>query len=536
MPIKNNRIIMKHNRLLQILLAGFLAFAFGPESMAATIVWNVSNAFEDIHLGASGASGSVGSHSLGHSATWRGDGHLESPIDGSSVTAGVSLLGTDSFLTGEGFMRYNPGSKFDAHGLVAVAIYIHVSDAVNYRFASTLTPEGGDAIIADVTWLGDPNNTEKGGGTVTQSGTLLGSPTLPAVFTVEVDSTVGHNVSGGVTWSFALSLTPVDIAAGKLSAAQKADFYEQSQALQLLEQFLFYSASGSTDGMRDSLLSSGLAIEKFRLEVFQNFLDPLDTNYTAVAQPVAPAVAPLAAGGSVTQLEAGAFNSWQTNLAQSAGYATALTTALNRAQGAATVGDSSWETAQMNAAVQFEAQLASLMDQELSLRSNVAAQFESGGFPAITVTTNDAINLQLQIITNGLPAGLLDAFTTLGVDSTTISNIQDTLLTADVDALAGSFPGSLVNTKLDSTAKTLAADLRDASLMLINARLLPGGQFRFDLPTEPGYNYTIEFTQNLADPAGWTTIFANHATTALMSFTNTPPLNGPAGFYRASHN
>ncbi len=68
--------------------------------------------------------------------------------------------------------------------------------------------------------------------------------------------------------------------------------------------------------------------------------------------------------------------------------------------------------------------------------------------------------------------------------------------------MSGGFPGSLVNTNLDAAAQALAAGLRDASLKLINTSLLAGGQVRFDLPTEPGYTYTIQFTQNPANPAG----------------------------------
>ena len=83
---------------------------------------------------------------------------------------------------------------------------------------------------------------------------------------------------------------------------------------------------------------------------------------------------------------------------------------------------------------------------------------------------------------------------------------------------------TLVNTNLDSTAHTLAARRKpeDASLVLINARLLPGVQFRCDLPTEPGYTYTIQYAQDVANPAGWTTLLTNNATPALLSFTNTP--------------
>ncbi len=303
----------------------------------------------------------------------------------------------------------------------------------------------------------------------------------------------------------------------------------------LLYNTLLAAAVGPDRALRNAMISAALSIDTLDKALLADYLDPADTNYTALAQVVAPAVTPLAAGGDITQPEADAYNLWQTNLSQSAGFGTALTTSLNREQGAATAGSSYWATTQMNAAVQFEAQFAALLDQEPALRSNVVAQFQAGAFPAITVTTNDAINLQLQMITNGLPADLLDALTALGVDADTITNIEYTLLTADPGSMAGGFPGGLVNTNLDSAARALAADLRDASLMLINTSVLPGGHFRFDLPTVPGYTYTIQFSENIAEPAGWTTLFATNATTLLLSFTNTPAAGAPAGFYRALH-
>ncbi len=82
------------------------------------------------------------------------------------------------------------------------------------------------------------------------------------------------------------------------------------------------------------------------------------------------------------------------------GIATALATAINRAQGASFAGNSYWDNAQMNAAVQFEAQLAYFTDQEPALRSNVVSQFMADGFPAIAVTTNDAADLQVEMTTN----------------------------------------------------------------------------------------------------------------------------------------
>jgi hypothetical protein len=73
----------------------------------------------------------------------------------------------------------------------------------------------------------------------------------------------------------------------------------------------------------------------------------------------APALPPLTAGADVTQGDVDVYSAWRTNLSRSE-VGTALATWTNRAQGAASEGKSYWETAQMGAAVQFEAQLATM--------------------------------------------------------------------------------------------------------------------------------------------------------------------------------
>jgi hypothetical protein len=115
-------------------------------------------------------------------------------------------------------------------------------------------------------------------------------------------------------------------------------------------------------------------------------------------------------------------------------------------------------------------------------------------------------------------------------------SVRAAVATADIGTLTGSFPASLSDTNLDAAQFELAGGLRDASLTLINPAMLPGGQFRFDLPTEPSYAYTVQFTQTPGDPASWTPIFTNIATTALLSFINAVPAGAQAGFYQATHN
>ena len=522
---------MKANHLIHLLLGGFLALQICPKSIAADFKFLVVADNFDLLADEGGHA-----QSKDTATTWTPAGSVQSPFDSSSLRGAVKLLGGSSILTGSGSMGVNVGSFADGpslscDGVEDVFMLLSVTGVVNYRFDSSVQANGNiDSIVA---WIGHTNNGEAGDGTVHEAGTLL-----TGEFQLHAQMSVGAaDASGSGTWSFSLSLMPADIAPGKLSEAQKADFYAQTAALDLLEQSLFtFSADTDDQKLKQSLASAAISVARLVNTLDEDYLDPPDTNYTVLAQVVAPVVTPLAASSGITQSEADAYNLWQTNLSQSAGYGTALTTSLNREQGAATAGSSYWATTQMNTAVQFESQLSALLAQEPELRSNVVSQFQAGGFAGITVTTNDAINLQLQMITNGLPAGLLDALTALGVDPATITNIQFTLLTADPGSMAGGFPGSLVNTNLDSAARTLAADLRDASLTLINPSMLPGGQFRFDVPTVPGYTYAIQYAENLADPAGWTTLFTTNSTTPLLSFTNTPAAGARPGFYRASHN
>jgi hypothetical protein len=458
-------------------------------------------------------------------------GTAYSPFDASSASgAQTSSFGGGTF-SGSGRLITRAGQANGqiseiASGETSVFVRFEITNAYHYQFAASVSTVGDEAAIVIF------NGVTYSNGTFTASGTLgTNQYQLQALL-----RSGNQNVGGSGTWSYSLSLIPADIMPGRITAALKAAFYSQYSAQEILDEQLFNSAAAApTVAQRDELIAAAEANWQVALNLKEEFLDPLDMNYTVILQVAAPSIFPLVAGGGITQLEAVDYNAWLTNLSQAVGFSTALATSINRAQGAAFAGASYWEAAQMNNAVQFEAQLAYIMDQEPALRSNVVAQFVSDGFPAITVTTNDAIELLTGMTTNGFPAFLLAGFADVGTDPQTITNIQEALLTMDPGTMTGGFPGSLVNTNLDSAAHALAAGLRDASLMLINTSLLPGSQFRFDLPTEPGYTYTIQFSQNLADPASWTTIFRNQATTSLLSFTNTPPVNAQTGFYRASH-
>lgn len=524
---------MKTKRLIQIVLGGILALQLGStcSGQGSYAGITISN-FTTFTLGAASGGSIMANSPL---LTWSEGGVLYSPLDHSEIYGAIEVARSVGIATGSGSLNIKPG-EYDGQPSALVSGFetsytlFHLTGAngYNYRLISSVHVSGN--VQGRVTFAGVPNS---GSGEFQVSAFLP-----PGEYVLEASLNTGASDSGGQgALSYALALLPAAVG-GKYTAAEKRDLFLAGSSYRLLAQTLIIAGDSAPPSCECQAAIFATSQEVWRIAVALLHIseDPLDTNYTALVQPEAPVVVPLVAGGDVTQPEADAYNQWQTNLSLGAAYSTALATSVDRAQGAAYAGSPSWETAQMNAAVQFEALLASLADQEPALRSNVVAQFQAGGFSAITVSSNDAVNLQTQIITNGLPTNLLATLTAQGVDPDTITNIQNTLLTADPNALAGSFPGSLADTNLDVTAHTIAANLRDASLMLINPSVLPGGQFRFDLATEPGYTYSIQSSENLADPTGWATIFTTNASTTLLSFTNPAVAGAQAVFYRASHN
>jgi hypothetical protein len=525
---------MKANYLIQILIWGLAPLQIYAQIVPEPEVYGSSSDFTVVAAG-----GGNGIHKSSLDNNFTASGSAESPTDFSSVSGAQAITYGLGTFTGSGHLdaiagEYEGQPSMSVSGETSVDILFSVPSTMHFQYVSEVVTS--DNIYGEIVFNGFTNS----GGTVTASGNI-GTTNFQGqtnLFDLEVTMAQGNGSAVGTgSWSYKLSLTPSRVMAGRFTAAQKADFYAQASSLTSLGAELYaMSYKVSSGPLRTDMQQASVAVRALALGLEYDFLDPLDTNYTIISQAAPLPVTPLAVGNGITQLGADDYNAWLTNLSLSAGYGAALTTSLNRAQGAAFAGNSFWDTAQMNAAVQWEAQLAALLDQEPVLRSNLVVQLESDGFPEITVTTNDVLALQAQISTNGLPADMLAVLTAMGDDADAITNFQNILLTVDPATMAGSFPGSFVNTNLDSTAQTLASGLRDASLVLINATVLPGGQFRFDLPTEPGYTYTIQYAQDLANPAGWTKLLTNHAATTLLSFTNTPGSNAPGGYYRASHN
>jgi hypothetical protein len=421
-----------------------------------------------------------------------------------------------------------------------------VTEKVNYQFQCTSSGSGSVAAFGGFSGIsGLPPSIQSG-----SSGVLY--PGVP--YYITGSASIGYAPEQGfsASWSFVLTVSPAPVIP-RFSQAQKAELTSDAQ---------YFSEVGSIDGQAATTLrgvaaaaaavgnapaaafltslSTGVIVGA-SLNYISKYiclglaLDPPDTNYTVIAQPMPITFTPITASANLTEIGANAWNAWLTNQVEEAAYGQALVTSINRAQGAFNATNLFYEEAQMNAAVQYEAQLAGYLDQEPIFESNMVAQLVTSGFQSVSVTAEDVATNQANVLTNGLDSDLQATLMQLGADGTTITNIQFDFVLQDPNAIAGSFPQSLTNSTADAALHAVASVLRDSSLRLINIQLLPSGQIRFDLPTEPSYIYNIQFNQNLANPDGWTSVLTTNATTSLLSFTNTL-IAGQSGFYRASQN
>lgn len=522
---------MKVGGVISLLSGAFLALT-SPVLAQQQLLPDIIDGGGDFSVGATpGQQVTIHSTTTTFNAAGNGNSSIDHTASSGAQDAaygGGTFLGS-AYLNNIAAILAN-GTPSDISGGVASATALfELTNVFNCHFESSVTASGD---IAGHVFLEGPD------GFIFENtnGEMSGTTTLvsPGIYTLEADLRTGTNSGGTGRLSYQVSLVPGNVPAGLLGPQEKKALFSEYSAIEVLipELLNMVDTAGSTE-MASALLNAVNLLEGQAKVYLQMYLDPVDTNYTELASISLPSVIPVVPAGAVTVDEAADCNNWLSNLCQSAACSSAVLTSLNRAQGAAFAGNSYWNSAQMTAAVQFEAQLAALMDQEPLLRSNVVARFDADGFSPFSFTTNDAIAFQLEVETGGLPIAMLNTFSNLDLSTDAVTSIEFDLLTADPAEISGTFPDSLADTNLDASAAGLAAGLRDASLELINLTWLPTSQFRFDLPTEPGYIYGIQTSPDLV---AWTTVFSTNATSALLSWTNTISPAVRASFYRAYHN
>jgi hypothetical protein len=185
-------------------------------------------------------------------------------------------------------------------------------------------------------------------------------------------------------------------------------------------------------------------------------LDPPDPNFTAIAQPVFPAVPHLTTASGFTQGEAAALNALFANEAQAIGLGEALYASINRADGAAEAGNLFWETRQLQAAAQYAGQLKNVWAAQPALLNNVVLAFQAAGFSK-TVTATDVQKFQNSVAQNGLPGWLVSNLQQLGADGGTINRFRLSILQQNPQAVAGTFPAKFADPQLLSALSDAAA-------------------------------------------------------------------------------
>jgi hypothetical protein len=204
--------------------------------------------------------------------------------------------------------------------------------------------------------------------------------------------------------------------------------------------------------------------------------DPSDPNFTVIATPMSPSLTPLTAQPPLTQPMVDAFNALLTNEEQIVGVSGAILTSINRAQGAADAGNDFWQAQQMQAAQQYEGELALLLRSEVLWRSNLQNALLSDGFPRIQIAPFDVFVFELNIL-SGFPSSISTLLAQAGADAAEIEAIRQTIVATDVFAAAQAFPDLLTSSNLinalSTAADALAPPLDCSPAVASPARLWP---------------------------------------------------------------
>jgi len=210
-----------------------------------------------------------------------------------------------------------------------------------------------------------------------------------------------------------------------------------------------------TASVADSLLA----------EVDKNLaLDPSDPNFTVIDQPIIPSLPLLTLGPGLTQAEVDSFNALLVNQEKIIGISRATLTAINRSVGAYDANNDLWEMKQREAAAQYSLQLSSLTHEQTTLLANWQTAWRNGSIGAVTVTSSDVLNAEIELINFGLPPTYVQKLQQLGVDNVTIETIKNRLRVQDIYAASGTFPDMLTNPSLISALNKAADSFYEAAI------------------------------------------------------------------------
>jgi hypothetical protein len=187
--------------------------------------------------------------------------------------------------------------------------------------------------------------------------------------------------------------------------------------------------------------------------------DPLDLNFTAIPVPVPAPFTPITAGGHLTQAVADAMNALLRNEARIVGLLRATDTSINRAAGAASVGNTFWEQKQVEAINGFMFQLGGLLTQEANARVALEALLTAENFPVVTVSPQQVLAFEQRLAFQGWTADELASLRQIGEDDAFIEAMRPLIFSRDINQVAGTFPAALANPTQISILRQAGRDL-----------------------------------------------------------------------------
>lgn len=164
--------------------------------------------------------------------------------------------------------------------------------------------------------------------------------------------------------------------------------------------------------------------------------DPPDPNFGAVPRPVPPKI-PLLQPDPELGDAVPAGNDLIVELARAAGLSRAMSTAINRFQGAVAAGDNSAQSRQLEAARQFARDWAEALSEAASRRTVLIGLFSELGVGNFAAAMPDVIEIRHRIITVGWPKSVSDRLAQFGLKGQARKELLDVLTVAlhDVQAL-----------------------------------------------------------------------------------------------------
>ena len=188
-------------------------------------------------------------------------------------------------------------------------------------------------------------------------------------------------------------------------------------------------------------------------------IDPIDLNFMVIPVPEPAPFALVTAGNGLTQADADALNALLTNEANIVGLLRATITAVNRAAGAASVGDAFWEQKQVDAINSFMLQFGARLTQEADLREALVALLTTENFPVATITAFEVLNFEIQLAFSGWTPDQRALLRGIGNDDAFIEAMRPLIFTQDINAVAGQIPAAFANPTVINTLRQGGHDL-----------------------------------------------------------------------------